>query len=44
MKKFEIPEAEVVSFEQEDVITASCTCVECGVCPEGDHCPKFDNL
>jgi len=43
MKKFEIPEVEVVYFKQ-DVVTASCDCVECGVCPEGDHCQKDDNL
>jgi len=43
MKKFEIPEVEIVYFEI-DVVTASCKCVECGICPEGDHCPRYDNL
>lgn len=40
MKMFEIPEVEFVRFDQRDVIvTSTCECVECGVCPEGDHCP-----
>ena len=46
MKKFEIPMVEVVYFDKKDVIATSytCDCVECGVCPEGNHCPSYDNL
>lgn len=46
MKKFEIPEVEVVSFEKKDIITTSvpCKCVECTVCPEGNDCELNDNL
>lgn len=44
MKKFEVPEFEIITFEQKDIIAESCTCVECGVCPEGDHCQYHDDL
>ena len=45
MKKFEIPMVEIVYFDKKDVITtSSCDCVECPICPEGDHCPSVDNL
>jgi hypothetical protein len=45
MKKFVVPEVEVVYFEQKDVIATSATCAECGVCPEGkDNCRLDDGL
>lgn len=45
MKEFMKPEVEIVYFNQKDIITESpCPCVQCGVCPEGDHCPKYDEL
>lgn len=46
MKKFEIPEAEVIHFVKKDIIVTSCPtdciCVECKPCAEGDHCTYFD--
>ena len=51
MKKFEIPEIEVVHFEKDDVIsTSTCVCVDCKECPPGsnncryhDTCPMHVN-
>ena len=45
MKKFEIPEAKVVRFDQKDIIvTSGCYCVDCpDGCPEGsDNCQCVD--
>jgi len=43
MKVFEVPEFEVVHFSRQDVITASCTCVDCTICPPGkNNCMCFD--
>lgn len=43
MKEFEVPQFEVVYFIKNDIITASCRCVDCTVCPEGkDNCPHVD--
>lgn len=43
MKKFEIPELEIVKFNQKDIIiTSTCECVECPECPEQDSCPYKD--
>ena len=42
MKKFEIPEVEVVRFVQKDIITSSsCVCVDCTVCPPGSNNCKY---
>lgn len=37
MKAFEIPDVTVVRFGRTDVITTSCTCVDCPECPEGKN-------
>lgn len=45
MKKFMVPEVDVVRFNQKDVIATSlCTCVDCKEgCPEGkDNCQCVD--
>ena len=45
MKKFMVPEVEVVRFNQKDVIVAStCVCVDCpDGCPEGkNNCQCVD--
>ena len=45
MKKFEIPEMEVVRFSMKDIIaTSTCPkCNDCGECGEGkDNCPCND--
>lgn len=44
MKEFKAPEITVVHFDQKDVIlTSSCACVECKVCPpESNDCPCYD--
>ncbi len=43
MKQFEMPKVEIVYFKQVDIITLSCTCVDCSVCPEGkDDCRCYD--
>lgn len=45
MKKFAVPEIEVVRFVKNDIITASsCVCVDCPEgCPEGkDNCQCVD--
>ena len=44
MKKFAIPEVEVIHFVKKDVIaTSGCFCVECQVCPPGSNdCPKYE--
>ena len=50
MKKFIVPEVEMVYFEQKDIIsTSQCRCVDCTVCPPGkddckyyDTCPNFE--
>ena len=44
MKKFMVPEIEVVSFRKDDIIATStlCECDECYDCHDGKHCPCFD--
>lgn len=47
MKKFAIPEAEVIRFVKKDIIASSacptdCICVECLPCAEGNHCTYYD--
>ena len=44
MKKFVIPEAEVIRFVKKDIITESdCGCVDCTICPSGKNdCPGYD--
>lgn len=44
MKKFKVPEMKVVYFGKEDIVTASCGCVDCPECPEGKNdCPCVDS-
>lgn len=43
MKEFEAPQFDVVHFKHNDIITASCKCVDCGECGEGkDNCQCVD--
>ena len=49
MKKFEVPQAEIVHFGQTDVLTSSPTCLEdvpckpCPGCPAGSYdCSNYD--
>ncbi len=45
MKKFVVPEVEIVYFGQKDIITASnpCVCVECTICDYGKNdCSCYD--
>lgn len=44
MKKFEVPQMEVVHFGNMSVMTSSpgCDCVECTPCEEGNHCKYVD--
>lgn len=44
MKVFVIPEVEVVSFSQKDIISTSvCRCVDCTICPPGkNNCTCYD--
>lgn len=43
MKQFEAPEMQVIHFGKQDIIAASCVCVDCGECPPGsNNCPCYD--
>lgn len=45
MRRFEVPEVEIVWFDHNDIMTAStCVCVDCKEpCPEGkDNCQCVD--
>lgn len=43
MKEFEVPQFDVVYFMKNDIITASCKCVDCQECPSGkDNCQCVD--
>jgi len=44
MKKFEVPEMEVVYFNKNDIIVTSiCDCHDCPQCEEGSNdCPCVD--
>lgn len=37
MKKFLVPEVEVVFFGKQDIVATSCKCVDCAECPEGKN-------
>lgn len=42
MKEFEIPQFEVVHFSSKNIISDSCSCVDCGECPAGSNdCPCY---
>ena len=39
MKRFAIPEAEIIYFVKKDIIiTSTCKCVACAECPETNYC------